>query len=204
MNDTAAGDAEGRTVLAYDGDCGFCQAAVRQIQLRANPRTAAVAWQTLPPELTEPHLERLDREVLLFHEGRVRAAWGRRPGRSPRIFPGPHLPGRRAVFATAPDPLGGEPDIPLGGQEPAADAGRYSSLRGAPPPQLKAQAPPVLDHPSACSAAPASHRSATTSTAAGGGHHAILPGGGLWATASPGQAGPPERLSVPPPLVTLQ
>lgn len=37
MNDTAAGDAEGRTVLAYDGDCGFCQAAVRQIQLRANP-----------------------------------------------------------------------------------------------------------------------------------------------------------------------
>ncbi|WP_097916912.1 thiol-disulfide oxidoreductase DCC family protein [Streptomyces sp. b84] len=71
MNDTAAGDAEGRTVLAYDGDCGFCQATVRQIQLRANPRTAAVAWQTLPPELTEPHLERLDREVLLFHEGRV-------------------------------------------------------------------------------------------------------------------------------------
>ncbi|MFJ6808434.1 thiol-disulfide oxidoreductase DCC family protein [Streptomyces anulatus] len=73
MDDIAAGDAEGRTVLAFDGDCGFCQAAVRQIQLRANPRTAAVAWQTLPSELTEPHLERLDREVLLFREGRVRA-----------------------------------------------------------------------------------------------------------------------------------
>ncbi|MFJ5043987.1 thiol-disulfide oxidoreductase DCC family protein [Streptomyces sp. NPDC088719] len=73
MNDTVTGSAQGRTVLAFDGDCGFCQAAVRQIQLRARPRTAAVAWQTLPPELTEPHLERLDREVLLFDGDRVRA-----------------------------------------------------------------------------------------------------------------------------------
>lgn len=37
MNNTATSDAEGRTVLAFDGDCGFCQAAVRHIQLRANP-----------------------------------------------------------------------------------------------------------------------------------------------------------------------
>ncbi|MBT2896939.1 MULTISPECIES: thiol-disulfide oxidoreductase DCC family protein [unclassified Streptomyces] len=73
MGDTVTGHTEGRTVLAFDGDCGFCQAAVRQIQLRANPSTAAVAWQTLPPELTEPHLERLDREVLLFDGDRVRA-----------------------------------------------------------------------------------------------------------------------------------
>ncbi|MFC8707174.1 thiol-disulfide oxidoreductase DCC family protein [Streptomyces anulatus] len=73
MNNTPTSDAEGRTVLAFDGDCGFCQAAVRQIQLRANPRTAAVAWQMLPPKLTEPHLERLDREVLLFDGDRVSA-----------------------------------------------------------------------------------------------------------------------------------
>ncbi|WP_097981058.1 thiol-disulfide oxidoreductase DCC family protein [Streptomyces sp. f150] len=71
MNNPVTGDAEGRTVLAFDGDCGFCQAAVRQIQLWARPRTAAVAWQTLPPELTEPHLNRLDREVLLFDGDRV-------------------------------------------------------------------------------------------------------------------------------------
>ncbi|MFD7124538.1 MULTISPECIES: DUF393 domain-containing protein [Streptomyces] len=73
MDNTVTGDADGRTVLAFDGDCGFCQATVRQIQLRASPRTSAVAWQTLPPELTEPHLERLDREVLLFDGDQVRA-----------------------------------------------------------------------------------------------------------------------------------
>ncbi|WP_405462183.1 DUF393 domain-containing protein [Streptomyces anulatus] len=73
MNNSATGDAEGRTVLAFDGDRGFCQTAVRQIQLRARPRTAAVAWQTLPPQLTEPHLNRLDREVLLFDGNRIRA-----------------------------------------------------------------------------------------------------------------------------------
>lgn len=61
-----------RTVLAFDGDCGFCQATVRQIRRRATPRIEAVAWQTLPPELTDPHLERLDREVLLFDGDRVR------------------------------------------------------------------------------------------------------------------------------------
>ncbi|MFQ6849594.1 DUF393 domain-containing protein [Streptomyces sp. 35M1] len=71
MNNIVTGEAEGRTVLAFDGDCGFCQAAVRQIQLRAQPRTAAVAWQALPPELTQPHLDRLNREVLLFDGGRV-------------------------------------------------------------------------------------------------------------------------------------
>ncbi|WP_313750241.1 DUF393 domain-containing protein [Streptomyces parvus] len=73
MNDSTTRDAEKRTVLAFDGGCGFCQSAVRQIQLRARPRTAAVAWQALPAELTEPHLERLDREVLLFHGDQVRA-----------------------------------------------------------------------------------------------------------------------------------
>lgn len=74
MNSTAAGTTELRTVLAFDGDCGFCQAAIRQMQLRARPRAEAVAWQTLPPELTRPHLGRLDREVLLFDGGQVRYA----------------------------------------------------------------------------------------------------------------------------------
>ncbi|EGE40491.1 DUF393 domain-containing protein [Streptomyces sp. SID4928] len=73
MDDTVTGNTGRRTVLAFDGDCGFCQTAVRQIQRRAHPRTEAVAWQTLPPELTEPHLERLDREILLFDGDRVRA-----------------------------------------------------------------------------------------------------------------------------------
>ncbi|MET9662422.1 DUF393 domain-containing protein [Streptomyces sp. NPDC006510] len=72
MNSTAAGATELRSVLAFDGDCGFCQAAVRQMQLRARPRTKAVAWQTLPPELTQAHLRRLDREVLLFDGGQAR------------------------------------------------------------------------------------------------------------------------------------
>ncbi|WP_326680995.1 thiol-disulfide oxidoreductase DCC family protein [Streptomyces sp. NBC_01237] len=72
MNSSVTGDAGRRVVLAFDGDCGFCQAAVRQIQRRASPRMEAVAWQTLPPELTEPHLERLDWEVLLFDGDRVR------------------------------------------------------------------------------------------------------------------------------------
>ncbi|MFE9722054.1 thiol-disulfide oxidoreductase DCC family protein [Streptomyces sp. NPDC005794] len=72
MSNAAPHHAGQRTVLAFDGDCGFCQAAVRQIQTHAKPRTEAAAWQTLPPELTEPHLQRLDREVLLFDGRRVR------------------------------------------------------------------------------------------------------------------------------------
>lgn len=54
------------TVLAFDGDCGFCQAAVQQIRNRAQPRVPAAPWQSLPEPLTQPHLVRLDREVLLF------------------------------------------------------------------------------------------------------------------------------------------
>ncbi|MEU6895876.1 DUF393 domain-containing protein [Streptomyces sp. NPDC046557] len=60
------------TVLAFDGDCGFCQSAIRKIQHRAQPQIAAVPWQFLPPELTQPHLRRLDREVLLIDGSRVR------------------------------------------------------------------------------------------------------------------------------------
>ncbi|MFJ7201838.1 MULTISPECIES: hypothetical protein [unclassified Streptomyces] len=35
MNSTSADATELCTVLAFDGDCGFCQAAMRQMQLRA-------------------------------------------------------------------------------------------------------------------------------------------------------------------------
>ncbi|MFD3515946.1 thiol-disulfide oxidoreductase DCC family protein [Streptomyces sp. NPDC058657] len=61
-------------VLAFDGDCGFCQAAVQQIRDRARPRIPAKTWQSLPEHLTQPHLQRLDREVLLFVDGSPR--WG--------------------------------------------------------------------------------------------------------------------------------
>ncbi|MFI6722793.1 thiol-disulfide oxidoreductase DCC family protein [Streptomyces atratus] len=71
-NSTAAGATELRSVLAFDGDCGFCQAAVRQMQFRARPRTKAVAWQALSPELAQAHPGRLNREVLLFDGGQVR------------------------------------------------------------------------------------------------------------------------------------
>lgn len=35
-------------ILAFDGDCGFCQAAINQIRERSKPRMRAAAWQTLP------------------------------------------------------------------------------------------------------------------------------------------------------------
>ncbi|MEC4019285.1 thiol-disulfide oxidoreductase DCC family protein [Streptomyces sp. H27-D2] len=54
-------------VLAFDGDCGFCQAAVTAIRTSARPAITAVPWQTLPDAVTRPHLDRLDKEVLLFH-----------------------------------------------------------------------------------------------------------------------------------------
>ncbi|MGW3044332.1 thiol-disulfide oxidoreductase DCC family protein [Kitasatospora sp. NPDC001159] len=67
----AAGSTE--PVLAYDGDCGFCQVAIDRIRRLAGPQIEAVPWQVLPERLTAPHLARLDREVLLFHNGAVRA-----------------------------------------------------------------------------------------------------------------------------------
>jgi predicted DCC family thiol-disulfide oxidoreductase YuxK len=60
-------------VLAYDGDCGFCQMSVDRIRALATPTLRAVPWQFLPAELTAPHLERLHREVLLLRDGEVLA-----------------------------------------------------------------------------------------------------------------------------------
>ncbi|MFF8911626.1 thiol-disulfide oxidoreductase DCC family protein [Streptomyces olivaceoviridis] len=60
-------------VLAYDGDCGFCQTSIDRIQALAAPTLEAVPWQFLPTESTSPYLERLDREVLLLHGGSVLA-----------------------------------------------------------------------------------------------------------------------------------
>ncbi|MGW6919451.1 thiol-disulfide oxidoreductase DCC family protein [Kitasatospora sp. NPDC054939] len=60
-------------VLAYDGDCGFCQATIDLIRRTAGPRINAVPWQALPEQLTAPHRARLDKEVLLLHNGAVSA-----------------------------------------------------------------------------------------------------------------------------------
>ncbi|MFI5867317.1 DCC1-like thiol-disulfide oxidoreductase family protein [Streptomyces sp. NPDC051546] len=60
-------------VLAFDGDCGFCQTAVDRITATVRPQIQAMAWQSLPHDLTAPHLARLDHEVLLFQNGRVLA-----------------------------------------------------------------------------------------------------------------------------------
>jgi predicted DCC family thiol-disulfide oxidoreductase YuxK len=60
-------------VLAYDGDCGFCQTSVDRLRALAAPTLEAVPWQFLPAEETGPHLERLDQEVLLLRGGTVLA-----------------------------------------------------------------------------------------------------------------------------------
>ncbi|MCQ9181683.1 DUF393 domain-containing protein [Streptomyces sp. IBSBF 2953] len=58
-------------VLAYDGDCGFCQSCVDRIRSLAAPTLEAVPWQFLPAESTAPHRARLDREVLLLRGATV-------------------------------------------------------------------------------------------------------------------------------------
>ncbi|WP_424863386.1 thiol-disulfide oxidoreductase DCC family protein [Streptomyces sp. MMS24-I29] len=55
-----------RPLLAFDGDCAFCQAVIQQIRVRVRPQMLAAPWQSLPEPLIRPHLQRLDREVLLL------------------------------------------------------------------------------------------------------------------------------------------
>lgn len=92
-------------VLAYDGDCGFCQASVDRVRALAAPALEAVPWQFLPAEATAPHLERLDREVLLLRGGAVLAGGadavaryvGASPSRTYRVLAAVvRLPGIRA------------------------------------------------------------------------------------------------------------
>ncbi|MFD9522792.1 thiol-disulfide oxidoreductase DCC family protein [Streptomyces sp. NPDC059979] len=77
----------GDAVLAFDGDCGFCQAAVNRITAGARPTVRAVPWQSLPDEVTDPHAERLDREVLLLLDGRVLAGGALAPAEFVRNSP---------------------------------------------------------------------------------------------------------------------
>ncbi|WP_331732443.1 DUF393 domain-containing protein (plasmid) [Streptomyces avidinii] len=61
-------------VLAFDGDCGFCQAVINHIAARGRPTLHAVPWQFLPDTATQPHRARLDQEVLLLHHDQVIAS----------------------------------------------------------------------------------------------------------------------------------
>ncbi|MEU3774300.1 DCC1-like thiol-disulfide oxidoreductase family protein [Streptomyces sp. NPDC032472] len=61
-------------VLAFDGDCGFCQAVINQISAHGRPTMHAVPWQFLPDTATEPHRARLDHEVLLLRHDQVIAS----------------------------------------------------------------------------------------------------------------------------------
>ncbi|MEU5280113.1 thiol-disulfide oxidoreductase DCC family protein [Streptomyces asoensis] len=87
MISSAPGTVGAPPVLAYDGDCGFCQSSVDRIRGLAAPTLDAVPWQFLPVEATAPHLGRLDREILLLRGDTVLAggsdALGRWLGTSP-------------------------------------------------------------------------------------------------------------------------
>ncbi|MCX4405876.1 MULTISPECIES: thiol-disulfide oxidoreductase DCC family protein [unclassified Streptomyces] len=65
MTDCTADDRP--LTLAYDGDCGFCQASIDRIHTTVKPTLPAIPWQWLPEETTRPHQDRLDEEVLLLH-----------------------------------------------------------------------------------------------------------------------------------------
>ncbi|KUO14169.1 thiol-disulfide oxidoreductase DCC family protein [Streptomyces sp. DSM 15324] len=60
-------------VLAYDGDCGFCQTSIDRLRALAAPTVEAVPWQFLPSSVTSAHRERLEHEVLLLRSGTVLA-----------------------------------------------------------------------------------------------------------------------------------
>ncbi|MFI1282630.1 hypothetical protein ACH4U5_18070 [Streptomyces sp. NPDC020858] len=140
-------------VLAFDGDCGSCQAAVSRITAGARPTVRAVPWQSLPDEVTDPHVERLDREVLLLLDGRVLARRGAgvggiRTGLARTRIPAGSGP---AAHARHQGLRGGR--LPLGGEQWATYAGQFGCLRPARPqhPLVKGD-PPCSGHPAAFSA----------------------------------------------------
>ncbi|MEU8589125.1 DCC1-like thiol-disulfide oxidoreductase family protein [Streptomyces sp. NPDC048664] len=67
-SDPSAADSPAAPTLAFDGDCGFCQATITRLRRGARPRMRATPWQALPDHITRPHRERLDREVLVLRE----------------------------------------------------------------------------------------------------------------------------------------
>ncbi|MBK3647230.1 DCC1-like thiol-disulfide oxidoreductase family protein [Streptomyces sp. MBT33] len=67
---SAAVDPDAPT-LAFDGDCGFCQATITRLQRHARPRMPATPWRALPDQVTRPHRERLDQEVLVLRGAHV-------------------------------------------------------------------------------------------------------------------------------------
>ncbi|MEU4359647.1 thiol-disulfide oxidoreductase DCC family protein [Streptomyces virginiae] len=83
-------------VLAFDGDCGFCQAVINQISARGQPTLRAVPWQFLPETATQPHRARLDHEVLLLHHDQVIASGAQALAEYLR-----HSPSRRCQLAGA-------------------------------------------------------------------------------------------------------
>jgi predicted DCC family thiol-disulfide oxidoreductase YuxK len=58
-------------VLAFDGDCAFCQMAIDRITKYARPRITSTPWQSLPAPTRTRHRARLDREVLLLEGDQV-------------------------------------------------------------------------------------------------------------------------------------
>lgn len=59
-------------VLAFDGDCAFCQTTIDRITRWAGPRILSMPWQSLPAPTRARHQARLDREVLLLEQEQVR------------------------------------------------------------------------------------------------------------------------------------
>lgn len=56
-------------LLAYDGDCGFCQASIELLRHHVRPSIPMHPWQSLPPEHVGQWRSRLSYEVLLFSPG---------------------------------------------------------------------------------------------------------------------------------------
>lgn len=58
-------------ILAFDGDCAFCQTMIDLITRWARPGITSTPWQSLPAPTRTRHRARLDREVLLLRGDQV-------------------------------------------------------------------------------------------------------------------------------------